>query len=109
MLCFFLGSGVYYSRLYHGGQLALGVPVIAEAFFTEDGVATTEVPFEKININTADEVTLMILPRVGAKTAEAILLYREANGAFTEIEGIMNVSGIGEKTFEEIKDKITVQ
>ena len=62
-----------------------------------------------ININTADKNTLMNLPSVGEKTAEKIINYRDTNGKFNSINDLKNVSGIGEKKFEQIKDFITVQ
>ena len=63
---------------------------------------------EKININTASAELLQQLSGVGPSTAEKIINYRNENGKFTRIEDIKNVSGIGEKTFEKFKDKITV-
>lgn len=62
----------------------------------------------KININQADKGDLMALPGVGETRAEAILSYRERNGVFSSIEELMNVEGIKEKTYEKLKDKITV-
>lgn len=62
----------------------------------------------RININTADSDALQQLNGVGPATAEKIIDYREANGRFSSIEEIMNVSGIGEKTFEKFKDEIKV-
>jgi len=62
----------------------------------------------KININTADSATLQQLSGVGPSTAEKIINYRSENGRFKTIEDIKNVSGIGDKTFEKFKDKITV-
>ena len=61
-----------------------------------------------ININTADSETLQQLSGVGPATAEKIIDYRNKNGKFKTIEDIKNVSGIGEKTFEKFRDKITV-
>ena len=60
-----------------------------------------------ININTADAEELVKLKGVGEKTAEKIIEYRE-QCPFESIEDIMNVSGIGEKKFEDIKDMICV-
>lgn len=62
----------------------------------------------KININTASISELQQLPRVGAKVAQRIVDFREKHGKFQRIEEIMKVQGIGEKTFEEMKDQITV-
>jgi competence protein ComEA len=61
-----------------------------------------------ININTASLAELDSLPGIGPITAQLIIDYRENKGPFKSIEDIMNVSGIGPKTFEEIKDLITV-
>ncbi|BBO67085.1 hypothetical protein DSCA_10150 [Desulfosarcina alkanivorans] len=63
---------------------------------------------EKININTAPVEQLMQLDRVGAKFAERIVQYREANGKFEKAEDIMKVKGIGKKTWEANKNRIVV-
>ncbi|MGB9793599.1 helix-hairpin-helix domain-containing protein [Caldisericum exile] len=62
----------------------------------------------KININSATKEELMTLPGIGEVKANAIIDYRTKNGPFKSIHDIVNVSGIGEKTFEKIKDLITV-
>lgn len=62
----------------------------------------------KVSINTADITLLMTLPGIGESKAKSIIEYREKEGKFNSIEDITNVSGIGEKLFEEIKDYITV-
>lgn len=63
---------------------------------------------EKININTATAEELDTLPNIGPVKAEAIIQYREEQGPFYTIEQIQEVDGIGEKTFEKIKDMITI-
>ncbi len=60
-----------------------------------------------VNINTASAKELETLPGVGEVTARRIIDYREAHGPFETIEDIQNVPGIGEKTFEGIKEMIT--
>jgi competence protein ComEA len=60
-----------------------------------------------ININTASLAELDSLPGIGPALAQRIIDYREENGAFTTIEDIMDVSGIGPATFDRIKDLIT--
>lgn len=61
-----------------------------------------------ININTANIADLDSLPEIGYSTAQAIVEYRTANGKFSSIEDIKKVSGIGNATYEKIKDLITV-
>lgn len=63
---------------------------------------------EKININTAPVEQLSDLDRVGAKYAQRIIEYREKYGPFKAPEEIMNVKGIGQKTWEANKDRIVV-
>ncbi|MEP6478825.1 MAG: ComEA family DNA-binding protein [Rhodoglobus sp.] len=62
----------------------------------------------KVNINTADAAALDTLPRVGPAMAARIIEWRETNGRFSSIEDLMNVTGIGDKTFEGLKDLVTV-
>jgi len=61
-----------------------------------------------VNINTATTEQLTTLPGVGPATAARIIEYREKNGAFKKIEDLMNVRGIGEKTFLRLKPLVTV-
>lgn len=63
---------------------------------------------EKININTADAAELQQLSGIGEKRAADIIKYREENGSFRAIEDLTKVSGIGEKTLENLKDSITI-
>ncbi|NJN79515.1 MAG: ComEA family DNA-binding protein [Anaerolineales bacterium] len=61
-----------------------------------------------VNINTATLEELDSLPGIGPTIAQRIIDYRDENGPFNTIEDILNVSGIGPSTFEEIQDLITV-
>lgn len=70
--------------------------------------ATTPGP-KRVNINTASLAELDTLPKIGPATAQHILDYRAKNGPFKQIEDLKNVSGIGDATFEAIKDWITVE
>jgi competence protein ComEA len=63
----------------------------------------------KVNINTANETELTTLPGIGPATAQKIIDYRTTSGPFKSIEEIKNVSGIGDKKFEQLKDKIKVK
>lgn len=63
----------------------------------------------KININTATSAQLQRLNGIGEVKAAAIIAYREKNGAFSDISQIKRVSGIGDATYEKIKDYICVE
>lgn len=62
----------------------------------------------KININTASLEELDSLPGIGPTYAQRIIDYRKANGPFSSIEEVTKVKGIGQSTFEKIRDKITI-
>jgi competence protein ComEA len=61
-----------------------------------------------VNINSADSTALQVLNGVGPATAQKIIDYRTEHGAFAKIEDLKNVSGIGDKTYEKLKDYITI-
>ncbi len=61
-----------------------------------------------VNINTADATELQTLSGIGESKAKKIIDYREKNGAFRSIEDLSNVSGIGEKTVENLREYICV-
>jgi len=62
-----------------------------------------------ININKASEAELQEIPGIGPAMAQKIINYRDENGKFKTIEDIKNVSGIGDKKFENIKEYISVK
>lgn len=72
-----------------------------------DDQNTSNLENKFININTADEDELCKLEGIGPSKAKMIIEYRKKN-KFNKIDDITKVSGIGKKTFEKIKDKITV-
>lgn len=107
VVVFFLLSGMIYTHRFESGALAMGERITA----AEIGVVeeeTTEEWTGELNINTATAEELELLPGIGEGRAADIIAYREANGAFSRIEDIMQISGIGEKTFEKMKEQITV-
>ena len=63
----------------------------------------------KIDLNSASAEQLMTLPGIGESKAEAIIRYREESGPFSCTEDVMNISGIKDRVYSQIKDRITVQ
>ena len=62
----------------------------------------------KINLNTATSEELQTISGIGAKRAEDIIAYRESHGGFQSIDDLKNVSGIGEKTLDKIRESLYV-
>lgn len=84
------------------------IPAIGEVSQGKSNTTTSSGTAEKININTADLTELQQLTGIGEKKAADIIKYREENGSFRAVEDLTKVSGIGEKTLENLKDSITI-
>ena len=84
--------------------LAIGSPVIASTLQKPAAVAEKAT----LNLNAATLDQLETLPGIGRKVAERILEYRTKSGGFKKIEELMNVKGIGEKSFLKIKPLISI-
>ena len=78
-----------------------GLAVLWALAARADSVETASVA--KININQASAAQFALLPRVGSKQAERIVEYRKTHGQFSQIEEIMEVKGVGEKLFGQLK------
>jgi competence protein ComEA len=61
-----------------------------------------------VNLNTATVTELEALPGIGVRVAERIIEYRTQKGPFKKIEELMNVQGIGEKSFLKLRPQLTV-
>lgn len=92
--------------------VALGAtagPMVAASVTERQSTPPVQATADKpLNLNTADARALQTLPGVGPALAQRILEYREKNGSFKKIEELMNVQGIGEKTFLKLKPLVMV-
>ena len=81
------------------------------ALGSSESSATSSAPAEKtgkVHLNRATESELQTVSGIGQKRAQDIVAYREANGPFRSVDDLKNVSGIGEKTLEKLRDAFTV-
>lgn len=85
------------------------IPEATKSFVVlSDGTPSSQPGNDLVDINTASLQELDNLPGIGPTTAQKIIDYREENGPFARIEDIVNVSGIGAATYDDIKTLITV-
>lgn len=93
-------------------EMVLYVPFEGEEETSVSGTISSHVVLPndsgKIQVNVATINELTTLNGIGPKKAEAIIAFREENGPFTQIEDLLQVSGIGEKTLENIRDDIII-
>lgn len=98
-------QGVNLARFLSDGEQILVPPPGA---VPTGGPAPGEPAGGKINLNTASGAELETLPRVGPAMAERIIAWRDENGPFTSVDDLLGVTGIGDKTFEALRDLVTV-
>jgi competence protein ComEA len=95
--------------LLDGEQVLVGVePAVPPVLSDPTSEGSTGPPGAPVNLNTATEVELDTLPGVGPVTAQAILDWRAEHGGFTAVDELLEVSGIGEVTMEELRPLVTV-
>lgn len=81
---------------------------VPERFQNNGPDSTQGTKTTRVRINTASEKQLQQLTGIGPAKARSIVRYRDEHGAFQQVEDVMKVSGIGEKTLAKFKDRITV-
>ncbi|CAA9358810.1 MAG: Late competence protein ComEA, DNA receptor [uncultured Nocardioidaceae bacterium] len=97
--------------LVDGEQIVVGVPPptgVAPPAASAPTTTASGAPIELVNINTADQVALETLPGVGPVTAQAIMTWRTENGAFSSVDELLEISGIGDATLAEMAPYVTV-
>ena len=92
----------------NGGDISGVHSSNSNASLVSAGVSAVVPYSEKVNINTAGLSELMTLDGIGEVKARSIIEYRESHGYFSSIEELTRVSGIGSKTLEKNRDRITV-
>lgn len=96
--------------MYVQDEMSIYVPRIGEEAPASLPVQETgEASKGSVDLNSAESAELETLPGIGPAKAEAIIEYRKTNGPFKTIEDLKEISGIGEKTFEKLKDLILVK
>lgn len=98
-----VGEEIPYNEAVQSRSNEIGTPSTIHSEKGSDG--TVE---ERVNLNTADVNELQTLNGIGLKKAEMIVQYRMENGIFQAIEDVQNISGIGAKIFEGLKEQVTV-
>ncbi len=90
-------------------MFTLIVAAMATTTFAADAGPAGDASAGVVNINTADVAQLTLLPRVGEKAAQRIIEYRTEHGPFKKASDLMQVKGIGAKTFEGLSAYVTVE
>jgi competence protein ComEA len=93
--------------LVDGEQIVVGIDPVALPPAV-GSAATPSTTGGLVDLNTADQATLETLPGVGPVTAQAILDWRAENGAFSTVDELLEVDGIGDVTLAELRDLVTV-
>ncbi|CAM5195731.1 Competence protein ComEA OS=Ureibacillus acetophenoni OX=614649 GN=SAMN05877842_102270 PE=4 SV=1 [Ureibacillus acetophenoni] len=98
-------------------EMVIYIPIVGEVIEEDhpiEPIITTTTSNESslnslVNINSATEAELTTLPGIGPSKAQAIISYRDEFGRFQTVDELKNVSGIGDKTFEKLKEFITIK
>ncbi len=94
--------------LVDGEQILVGAPAMPGRLAAGASTAAPDAPGPLVNLNTATSDQLETLPGVGPVTAQKILDWRAAHGAFSSLDELLEVDGIGEKTFADLAPRVTL-
>jgi competence protein ComEA len=106
--------GFFLGRNQNKGEISVSVsadfveePTMESVTVPKTSAEAVEISFP-ISINQAGKEELMALPGIGEVLATRIITFRDEHGAFSSVEELLNVEGVGKKRLEEIIDLITV-
>lgn len=99
-------TGIFIGR--NGKNHDWVLPATAELADTIPQASQSSSHVGKLDINTATASQFTLLPGIGEKLAQRIVDYRTQNGSFSSVDGLMQVSGIGEKKLDSIRQYLTV-
>ncbi|HEV7740817.1 MAG TPA: ComEA family DNA-binding protein [Pseudolysinimonas sp.] len=100
-------AAINLARFLSDGEQII-VPAVGEAVSGSGSAAGATTPDAKVNLNTADATALETLPRIGPAMAQRIIDWRDKNGPFSAVEDLLAVPGIGNATFEGLRDLVAV-
>jgi competence protein ComEA len=105
-------SALNLAQLVTDGQkidvIRRGASVVPATASTAGAISASPTPGAPVSINSADEPTLETIPGVGPVTAQKIIDYRTQHGAFTSIEQLLDIDGIGDVTLENLRPYVSL-
>ena len=100
-------SAINLAEILEDGEQVI-IPAIVPTVEYQENTKSITGTAKLININTASLQELDTLPEIGPVTAQRIIDYRTVNGSFNSLEDLLEVDGIGQATFDKIKNLVTV-
>ena len=91
--------------------LALSLPLVpstSATAYASAQEARSAAPAQVVNLNSATVAQLEALPGIGPSMAQRIVAHREKNGPFKKLEDLMNIQGIGEKSFLKLRPLLSI-
>lgn len=95
--------------LFASASFSLSAAPATESAATPVPVVATQQPIARLDLNTADALTLQsTLTGIGKTKAEAIVAYREEHGAFATVDELLEIKGIGKALLDRNRDKLAI-